>query len=510
MVMLSPLITLIKEGLILLHGLFVFLSLLILILLFTPIYIYRWCVIKYVACFHKSKFGKPIGSLGSLFAIELLPNFPASKAPKCVVGSKIIIDGHVTMQELEEMFYVKWIGNKELTSRYPEATQYVEKFMGFVFWKKDPYFKIENHLKILSLKGSTEAEMEEELCHLSEELLNKPFPHKRSPWEAYVVHNYKNDGLLKRSKTGELTLLILRMHHTFADGFSVMYAVIEGLLDTPLKDIALPNSKELGLTKLSEKVEFGLSFPLRFLRDLSEYSRGAFGEKTGFHRVDDRFPSRTLYGRPPDPFSVEKIRITKEKLGVSFTAVVLSVLASAMGKTLGGKRKPVEKLLTYIPLPLPGHPRELSNHATIVCFPLPTAPELDPVVRVKKLEANLTQAKRNTTPLMFLLLMKTLGSLFPFMIDILARNRVIPTGVSNFPGPGIEMRLNGKRGMEGDFFAGTLQGVTGVGFQVGSYQDCLRVSTVVDNQVMSKSEVKQMVSYVVEEFDKLYELAMKS
>ncbi|CAL8085186.1 unnamed protein product [Orchesella dallaii] len=508
MVIVSPLITFIKEGLILLHGLFVFLTILLLTFLFSPIYVYRWCVLKYVKCFHNSKFGKPIGSLSSLFAIELNPKFPASLTPKSGMGMKVVVDGHLTLSEFSDLLHKNWFGNKEQSSQYPEVMQYVEQFCGVMFWRPDPNFKVENHMKQLELKGSTEKEIEEELSLFSEELLNKPFPQKRSPWVGYVVNNYKNERLQKESKTGELSILIFRLHHTLADGFSILYAAIEGLLETPLQDINLPSAKEMGMKSLSDKIEFWLSFPIRFLRDLSEYSRGALGKKTGLHREDDNFPSWTLIGRPSTPISVEKVRITKEKLGVSFTAVVLSALAAGMGKTLKRKGKEVEKLLTYIPIPLPGHPKEFSNHATIVSFPLPTAAELDPVVRVKKMEAILKLAKRSTTPLMFLLLMKTIGSLFPFLIDLLGRNKVIPTGVSNFPGPGLEFNVNGKQAMEVEFCAGTLQGVTGVGFQVLSYKNSLRFSTVVDNQVMCKKEVEQMVAYVVEEFDKLYKLSI--
>lgn len=78
-------------------------------------------------------------------------------------------------------------------------------------------------------------------------------------------------------------------------------------------------------------------------------------------------------------------------------------------------------------------------------------------------------------------------------------------GLSNFPGPGSEIQWKGHRGLSTDFIAGALNGVAGGGFMVLSYRNQIRIACCVEQAVMDKAELQQLVGDMTEELNNLEE-----
>ncbi|CAL8085287.1 unnamed protein product [Orchesella dallaii] len=226
---------LVKKSGIILWGIFCTCVLFLFVILSLPIYLLRFVLIVFARHFHAKSLGNPITSLGTCFASEFPPS-NQKNSPRSTVVATFVIEGEVPMESVETLIKRRWFESEtegeviNLKCRYPELQQYVESWMGFLFWKQDPEFQLQNHLKTHHLHSDTE--MEEHYCSFIEDLINKTFVPKRSPWEIYIVPNYQNE--LYEIQNEVNTLLAIRFHHSLADGFSIFHAVIEHLLGTPL------------------------------------------------------------------------------------------------------------------------------------------------------------------------------------------------------------------------------------------------------------------------------------
>lgn len=62
--------------------------------------------------------------------------------------------------------------------------------------------------------------------------------------------------------------------------------------------------------------------------------------------------------------------------------------------------------------------------------------------------------------------LKLFSSQYAVVARYLSGNRYLCTGMSNFPGPSLQMDLDGMKVLVIDFAAGTLEGQGGVGFTI--------------------------------------------
>lgn len=343
-----------------------------------PIYIYRFFTTKILAPLLHRRLGKPMSLLGVTYAAELTHKDASNRPQKCGVVSSIVFKGHVSSEEVKETIRIRWLDktgrrrdNLEAPGPlcYPELRLYVDSWMGFIFWRKDDHFSLRNHIIVHSIKR--DARSEEECANfvrdLMEELLNKPFPPKRSPWEVHIIHNFRH----KASSTLS-TVLILRIHHCLADGFSILTLLVEDLAGEKLSSMQIPkpvasdrktlwesllNVQELGSVLL--EIFFTCGYGLGLL-----FSRNVPFKVTPSTKAS----SRILITRS-NLVSVEKMKQVAKRSGVSLTAVIVSSVAAGLGKSIKYLRSPSinQKYFEHLPcgltLPLKNHPRnKLLNH----------------------------------------------------------------------------------------------------------------------------------------------------
>jgi len=371
----------IKEILILLFGTVCSVFLTIAIILSVPIYIYRFLITLLAKKLHPKTLGKAVTSFGNYFACEFLPS-SINKPPRSAVVVSFVVDGHISIEGARALFKRRWFNSESnnsdegLSCRYPELQQYVVSWMGFLFWKQDLEFQLENHLKPHTLEGESDAEVEDNLCYFMEELLNKPFALHRSPWECYIISKYRNSTFAKECVNTDsegMTLVVFRFHHSIADGLSILYAIIEALLDTPLTTISLPSpsAKRVGVLELMKNVVHWLTVPFRFIYDVSHFFACVFSRTSPWHVPDEKKSYRQCMHRSP-PIPIEYIKDIKNNLGVSFAGVLLSSVCAGIAQTLHPEKGPgyssSKTLLTSAPLPRPGHPNKMRNHMKIISF----------------------------------------------------------------------------------------------------------------------------------------------
>lgn len=348
-------------------------SFIVLVLLSLPIYAARYILSAFIvpAYFHH-KIGKPVTAAGNTFATEFLRNYP----PRCVIASNFVMEGIITEEELLDTIRTKWLGTEENGEpTFPELTQYVDRWMGFLFWvkdtKSDPKHHVFSHIIPNEAKqqpNGPELFIDKMMAHL----LNQPFAPQRSPWEMHLVHGYRNP----RLSSGDMTVILLRFHHALADGYSLMYAVVEKLFGTPLDSIQLPTPVPRCTTSPGKpktwshgvnlrKLWFGIKFGFRMIHDVGRFLSLLGRPKTPWHVPDQKKKWKQLYTRSK-PIHISQVRRIKKKYNASFTAVLFSAISAGVSKSLQGSKgcsgDAVKVLPTFIPLPLAGHPMKFVNH----------------------------------------------------------------------------------------------------------------------------------------------------
>lgn len=334
--------------------LFGFLALIILAsvyVLSAPVFLFRLLIIK-IAKTVRPDLISIVSPQGNLFSAELF----SSKAPRCSLVIPIVLEGRFPESEFYRRFSIMVNTKDKDTGKevYPEYKQYVEIFFGFAFWKNDPHFDIKNHVKFYN---SGELENNEQISSqklrdIVEMLLNKRFKPQKSPWELYVVNNYYNP---KLSEAKEQTVMIMRVHHTLADGFSVLYSLIQGLVQVPLSSRSLPAPTHAKRDKW-DQLWFNVTFLLQLTHDIADYFvKGA--RKNPFNVPDHKKAWNQVFGNM-DPYLVERIKEIKDELGVTFTSVLLAAVAASLSRItkakVANKEEIGDRAAFFIPLPVPG------------------------------------------------------------------------------------------------------------------------------------------------------------
>ncbi|ODM90900.1 O-acyltransferase WSD1 [Orchesella cincta] len=496
------------EGLKILCGFCLILGGIITVLLSIPGYTYRFFLSRIASRYYSATLGKIVDAPATLFAVEFLPSF-RHLSPKCVIVTTMVADGKWSVNETRKLIEERWVS----FSDYPELKQYVERWNGFLFWKNDLNFSIENHVRSHELEGHSDSEFDENQRQFVRNLLNKPFHPKRSPWEWFVIKNYKNASLEKESEHGEMTLNIFRFHHCLGDGYSFARALMEKLIETPFEtpfDKLPPSQPSAFWSK--DTFLAALYLPLQFSLDMRNvfelfYASQLYTRKTPLHALDEE--DSLNYKKHAVCIPIKRIKEIKKKLGVSFTGVLLAALSAGITKLLQKKNKTNEVTKTvklFVVLPLPGRPTKLQNHLTATYIELPTIPNMHPVDRVGNIETELKHARQNTLPLMYPLLVQAFGSLLPSLAAFLLKIRFSSVGLSNFPGPPGQVRYNGRKCLMADFISGTLVGTIGVYIHLCSYEGQVRIATTFGKKCLDVIEADVMMRSIVDEINILYEL----
>lgn len=172
----------------------------LLFLIALPIYFCRLVVSLVAPCFNPS-LGKMMDIRSTFFGPELTDGQESITANIVVTA---IFEGGATTEDA-----TKWFQKVLSTGRYPELAQYVTKWGGFYFWKKDKNFDLSNHIKYVG----GDSVNENQLRDIEREMVKTKFEDKRSPWEYKVVKNFRP----KDAKEGETySVGLFKVHHGLA------------------------------------------------------------------------------------------------------------------------------------------------------------------------------------------------------------------------------------------------------------------------------------------------------
>lgn len=245
--------------------------------------------------------------------------------------------------------------------------------MGFLFWEKNPDFKLENHIRMYDYTDSGveigRNPTEDDLRAVTNGLVAKEYARGQSPWELLLIENFHYSG--KGCTEGETTVvgsvLALRMHHALADWQSII-KFLQHLCQTDRDDDVRYTITEAKFSRVGrlEKLATNLMTCARLPTEISSayVEQHCMGEKFSWLPFRRQLRLQNYHTFLSDRIPLETIKILRRKFGVSSNAVLNTVITGALVKLLeqNGRGMIPRSLLCSYSVPLPKHPGGLVNH----------------------------------------------------------------------------------------------------------------------------------------------------
>jgi WS/DGAT/MGAT family acyltransferase len=396
------------------------------------------------------------------------------------------------------------------------------------YWEDDPSFNIDSHLIRTQLPSPAD---QKSLQDLISTLLSKPLDPSRPLYEFYLVENY-----------GQGSAFIARLHHSLADGISLMLVLLS-LTDTTADPPA--NEQALDLAQVSKKSSNGSIKTLKsaVLNSDNWNSQRLWDEgkmilanpSTLRYRTRQLLDLAAATGRLvlrwPDPPTVFKGSIGMEKraawsepiqlkdakyIGKEFHCTVNDVLLAAVAGALGhyidsrGSAADDLSIRGFIPVNL--RPlvldEELGNRFGLVFLSLPVG-VADPVERLRQVKQNMDELKSSSEPIATYAIINLLGIL-PGRVEKIAANILDTKGttvMTNVPGVQTQLYLAGAP-------INTVMGWVpqagriALGVSILSYNGKVWLGIATDNGLIPDPEV--IIEFFQAEFTEMKSQAQKS
>ena len=295
---------------------------------------------------------------GVMFTLEHI-----YRRPKVNAVCYYICDGTVPLDHLRRQFEQRIINycDDHGNLKYRKLRQTWTQFSGFMFWKWERNFDLNNHVRMYDY---TEPELallspctENDLKRLARTLISKPYVKGRSPWEIMVIPDYEyvdsSDG-----KTRIGSVLTLRIHHGLADGLSIAkmwYQLFN-------QEFIFPATTFPQLSLPMKALQFTTQV-LKFPYDLAQLMVLSRDGPHSWHVMDKKL-SRSYHVFASDRIPTSIIKTIKNKYRVGYNTVVYAVTAGAVSRLMREAGQEVPKVITcMVPYPLANHPGGLVNHA---------------------------------------------------------------------------------------------------------------------------------------------------
>ena len=337
----------------------------IFLLFLLPIYGFRYLVSK-VVVLCDSKIDKILTTRSSCSGAE-----PIYKFPKCALVTAIIVEGTLSLDEFRHIFQTRVIEPKDSNGkvRKPEFSQYVSKHCGFLFWKWEEHFDINQHLRSYEGKlkyqflNGTRAINQDSIMEICDDFVYKPFKPLTSPWEGFVINNYQESDPVTGEPFGPIsTALVVRLHHCLGDGFSLIKTLNYDLSQEKEFDSATPKYESpSGSSAISRALHFLFSAPYEFL---SEAQNAV--DVNSWHVPREQL-KRNNNSAISHKIPIEYIKEIKNLSKASFTGVILECFTAGLRKFMSEAGYATPDIIHCVtPLPVPGHPDKMRNHMYVL------------------------------------------------------------------------------------------------------------------------------------------------
>jgi diacylglycerol O-acyltransferase / wax synthase len=305
-------------------------------------------------------------------------NMPLNVACVCVFEGKVPFEDCVQFVE----------SKLQLIPRYLKRVVPAPLNIGLPSWEYDPTFDIKNHVREVTLKHGSDAELKT----LAGKILSKVMDRQHPLWDLTWVHGLKNNR----------SALIFRLHHCLADGIAGV-GIMNVLMDAspvaprlPKRKLRLrvPPPKDVVTSIASGFLDSYAAFVQRMLGGMGDVSSMAerFAANGGGLAADEfkqllpelsasteRLRFNVLY-RGPQKFAwaeipLAEVKAIKQTCGTSVNDVILALVTATIRRYVEahGDRVKGRLLRMMVPVNLRGNdsPGELGNRISLVPVTVP-------------------------------------------------------------------------------------------------------------------------------------------
>jgi diacylglycerol O-acyltransferase / wax synthase len=297
------------------------------------------------------------------------------------------------------------------------------------------------------------------LGDLVDEVMSMPLRRDRPLWEMWICEDAGDQQMA----------LVGKMHHCMVDGLAAV-ELASMLLDPTPEPLACepdgwaaapaPDARRLLLGAVRDRMGEQLGLLRWPLRAATSPSRVAT-ELTGVVPRVTRALAHSLRAAPESPLNaplspsrrlawaqrpLDDLRKVKRAHGTTVNDVLLAAVAGGVRKFLTGQGEEPVPLKAMVPVSVRDNEHVLGNRVSFVFAELPCE-EPDPVRRLRRVHATMTQRKRDGEPegadLAFKAAAYTPGVVQHAISRIFASPRTFNLVVSNIPGPAQQLYLRG-------------------------------------------------------------------
>lgn len=399
-----------------------------------------------------------------------------------IIHALMVVEGSPDINKLRKIICERLVyGEDEKGERIcPRLTQVVQRHLGYYVWKEDENFSIEK--QVLNWTGDYPKRVEDLQAAISE-ICSTPLPKALSPWQFLVLP------ILEGNCFG----LLIRVHHSVADGVALTRVFVKNLYDVP------PQGAEP--KKFSSKQ--------RMYMWCKAIVVGPLMAVTKFFSKSDRssIHGEELCGKKAIAWSknvdLSLVKQVKNVAGTTVNDVMVSCLAGALHDYLKGRDNcdvaaKLDDMWASVPVDIRASTNsvKLKNKFALVFLRLPIVAK-NAVDRLLATKQRMDVIKTSAEPLVTATTVQILMMLPEFIsrpvIDFFSRK--MSCVLSNVPGPQQTLYLGGQKIVEGIFFVPQRANI-GVGLSIFSYGGGIRVGVYCDESVIPKPKK------VVEGFEK--------
>jgi len=321
-----------------------------LFILVTPIYIFRK-IVFYIAPIVRPDLGKMLTTRSTIFAADDIFTKPGNNA----VVSGTISQNYISVKKIREEFRSRTLlaGTPKGLLKYPELQATLIYWLGFAFWKPDPEFNLDDHIRLHPKSTTGAITSSKDGMEILREIVNKPWAPGKCLWDMQILWNCKSES------SDELkTMVIFKFHHSMSDAFSFIKMATNGAPTNEFNTVAKPGKVKIStLHKLLTCVFFFLKVPYDFIKFMLLNDQNEWHKK---ENIDSEYEMNGIFS---EPVSVNFIKEIRKRHGVSFTVVLRAAFTAAIRDTMirQGVKVP-NRVHCLTPFPFPGHPNKLRNH----------------------------------------------------------------------------------------------------------------------------------------------------
>ncbi|OXA61560.1 O-acyltransferase WSD [Folsomia candida] len=362
---------------------------------------------------------------------------------------------------------------------YEKMTQIPSPFLGYLFWRADDNFKINQHIEEMEISGSKTNRVDE----IKNKLLESGYPMGTSPWRIYLLRN-----------TGSgCDTIFFKFHHSLTDGYSLLHLLVYEICNVDDISKTSDSSTLTERKSIFHRIKSCVQYVLLLLQAsiMLSLSSVILPEKNPLHHLPrEKMCLNSKFHLVSSQTSLQVVKNAKNQWNCSFPAAVLTGIREALRDAMFALDK-----------------RNITREVSPVLISIPTWQSSRKGECITMLNSQLKSKRTEAAPMF--MMGQIVGGLPSFLLPFTGYTDVdaVTFCYSDFPGPIRPIDIVGQRVISFDFIANLPIGNMGIMLCASSYQGAWKINLLVDAAIIPENQNAQ--KFVDSVRDSIVDLAIE-